>query len=63
MRRDELRIAALEERAPLRGDRFGVLEVLVEQGARVAVVQAVDVMRVHPCQSTREAWKALLAGV
>ena len=48
-RRDERGIAALEERAPLRRHRFGVLEVLVEQGARVAGVQPVDVVRAHPC--------------
>ena len=47
--RDELGVAALEERAPLRRHRLGVLEVLVEQGTRVAGVQAVDVMRAHPC--------------
>jgi hypothetical protein len=40
MVRDELGVAALEERAPLRRDRFGILEVLVEQGARVAGIQA-----------------------
>ena len=49
MGRDEVGIAALEERAPLRRHRLGVLEVLVEQGARVAGVQAVDVVRAHPC--------------
>ena len=43
--RDELGITALEERAPLRRHRLGVLEVLVEQGARVAGIQAVDVVR------------------
>jgi hypothetical protein len=49
MGRDELGIPALEERAPLRRDRFGILEVVVEQGARVAGVQPVDVVRAHPC--------------
>ena len=49
MGRDELGIAALEERAPLGRHRLGVLEVLVEQGARVAGIQAVDVLRAHPC--------------
>ena len=49
VRRDELGITALEERAPLGRHRLGVLEVLVEQGTRVAGIQAVDVMRAHPC--------------
>ena len=49
MGRDELGGPALEERAPLGRDRFGILEVLVEQGARVAGIQAVDVVRAHPC--------------
>ena len=36
-------IASLEERAPLRGDGFGILEVLVEEEACVPGVDAVDV--------------------
>ena len=45
--------AALEERPPLRRDRLGVLEVLLEQRARVAGVQAVDVMHAHSlCSSS-----------
>ena len=49
VRRDERGIPALEERAPFRRDRLRVLEVVVEQRARVAGVQAVDVVRAHPC--------------
>ena len=52
MRRDQLGVAALEERAPLRRDRLGVLEVLVEQRTRVAGVQTVDVVHAHPGEGT-----------
>jgi hypothetical protein len=38
---------------------FRILEVLVEQGARVAGVEAVDVVRAHPLCCTREAAFAL----
>ena len=47
MGRHQLGATALEERAPLRRHRLGILEVLVEQGARVAGVEAVDVVRAH----------------
>src|SRR5262249_54148798 len=43
VRRHDLACAALEEVAPLRGDRVGVLEVILEQVARVTGVEAVDV--------------------
>ena len=43
MSRDDLAVAALEETAPFARDRFWVLEVLLEQVAREARVQAVDV--------------------
>jgi hypothetical protein len=41
---DDVCVAALEEGAPFRQDGLGVLEVLVEQQARVAGIHAVDVM-------------------
>ena len=37
-------LAAFEERAPLGGNGFGVLEVLVEEQTRVTGIEAVDVM-------------------
>ncbi len=43
-RRQEVAVAALEERAPLRRDGLGILEILVEEQTRVAGVHAVDVM-------------------
>ena len=55
VRRDELAVAALEELAPLGGDRVGVLEVVLEQEPGVAGVQAVDVVRTHRlCCSNRD---------
>ena len=39
---EQLGLAALEERTPLRGDRLGILEVLLEDRGRVARVQAID---------------------
>ena len=56
MGRDELGLAALEEGAPLGRNRVGILEVLVEQRARVAGVQAVNVVRAHPCVVPGEVW-------
>ena len=47
MRRDELARPALEQRAPFVRDTVRVLEVLLEQRARVARVQSVDVMHCH----------------
>jgi hypothetical protein len=43
MRGDDVAVAALEEPAPFARDRVGVLEVLLEQIAREARVQPVDV--------------------
>ena len=43
-RGDERAFSALEELAPFGGHRFGVLEVLLEQRARVARVQRVDIV-------------------
>ena len=53
--RDELAVAALEQLAPLGRDRVGILEVVLEQVAGVAGVQAVDVVRTHRlCCSNRD---------
>ena len=46
-RGDELAVAALEERSPLGRNRLGVLEVLLEERARKARVQAVNVLHAH----------------
>ena len=48
MGREQFGVAALEERAPLGRHALRVLEVVVEQRACVAGVQAVDVVRAHP---------------
>jgi len=45
--RHELARAAFEERAPLARDRLGIFEVLLEESARVARVQSVDVVHGH----------------
>jgi hypothetical protein len=50
-RLDQVPVAALEERPPLRRDGFGVLEVVLEQRARVTGVDCVDV---------RHGWSLLL---
>ena len=42
--RDDLGVAALEQGAPLRRDGLGILEVLVEQDARVTGIHAVDIV-------------------
>ena len=42
-------VAALEERAPLRRDSLGVVEILVEEQTRVAGIHAVDVTHCDPC--------------
>ena len=47
MRRDELAVAAFEQLAPLGRHRIRVLEVVLEQQARVAGVQPVDVVPAH----------------
>ena len=47
VRGDELAVAALEQPPPLRRDGFRVLEVLVEERARVAGVEPVDVEGAH----------------
>src|SRR6266542_714620 len=47
MGRHELARAAFEEGAPLGRDRLRILEVLLEQGARVARVQAVYFVHAH----------------
>jgi hypothetical protein len=44
---DDLAVAALEEAAPLRRDRLGVLEVVLEQRPREPGVQPVDVFPAH----------------
>ena len=44
---DQMRVAALEQRAPGRRNAVRVLEVLVEQRLRVATVQTVDVAHAH----------------
>ena len=51
MRRDDVAVAALEELAPLARDRVRVLEVLLEQVAREAGVQAVDVSHYVLCSN------------
>lgn len=51
MGRDNVAVAALEELAPLARDRFGILEVLLEQVAREARVQAVDVSHYVLCSN------------
>jgi hypothetical protein len=47
MRRDELAVAALEQLAPLGRHCIRILEVVLEQEARVAGVQPVDVVPAH----------------
>ena len=42
VRRDELAVAALEDVPPFLGDRFRILEVLLEQEPGVSRVQSVD---------------------
>ena len=47
VRRDELAVAALEERAPLSRDRGRILEVILEEQPGVAGVEPVDVVHAH----------------
>ena len=51
MSRDDLAVAALEEPAPFGWDRLRVLEVFLEQVAREARVQAVDVSHYVLCSN------------
>ncbi len=51
MRRDDLAVAALEEQAPFPRDRLWILEVLLEEIAREARVQAVDVSHYVLCSN------------
>ena len=51
MGRDDVAVAALEQLAPLARDRVRVLEVLLEQVAREARVQAVDVSHYVLCSN------------
>ena len=51
MGRDDVAVAALEELTPLARDRVGVLEVLLEQVAREARVQPVDVSHYVLCSN------------
>ena len=51
MRRDDVAVAALEEPTPLAWDRVGVLEVLLQQVAREACIQSVDVSHYVLCSN------------
>ena len=51
MGRDDVAVAALEKLAPLARDRVGVFEVLLEQVACEARVQAVDVSHYVLCSN------------
>ena len=51
MGRDGLAVAALEEQAPFARDRLWIVEVLLEEIARVARVQAVDVSHYVLCSN------------
>ena len=51
MSRDDLAVAAFEEPTPFARDRLWVLEVLLEQVAREARVQAVDVSHYVLCSN------------
>ena len=51
MGRDDLAVAALEEQSPFARDRLWILEILLEEVARVARVQAVDVSHYVLCSN------------
>jgi hypothetical protein len=53
MLRDQLAVAALEERPPLGGHCLGILEVLLEDTARVTGVESVDLVHVTTLSSNR----------